>query len=456
MPPPRAAVLVHCAADLQSGIVVRTRPRSRRCSPWSCGARPKTLVSRAGFGRTARPGKAWPTRPPSSPPPIVAWRPAHEQMVLSRPRCGASSCAPAASMARAAPHRLVVRGAYKKKDLQVLGDGTNWAMVHLETWRMPTSGRHRAACRARPLRPDRSRDTVAEMASAAARAAGYTGPVRFTPVAEAAKTMGPFAEALALDQHLSSWKIARRLGWQPEHGGSWTALRSTSSPGRPVRPDVSSGLVSVVRRLTRIGLNRRSRPPSDMPRSAPSGAPARSPRRMASRHPHRSSKGDPQRQTQPDRLPALAHHPRSISPGGDQKFRDPDYAGVAIFLPIRDEARMLRSGYLDHAAAQGAFSRERPDGSRGPGAAVSCAGSWAGGPGQSGLPLVAAGRLEGLEDEGALVVLEQRTSGPCGRAIGRGDGGLVHEHGRSAIDNAGPRWDRRPRPRGGKSWRRGR
>src|SRR5436190_1776913 len=66
---------------------------------------------------------------------------------------------------------------------------------------------------------DRSRFTVLELATAAARAAGYKGEIRPLPLAEARKTMGDFADALAINQHVDSGKAVRLLGWQPRHGG---------------------------------------------------------------------------------------------------------------------------------------------------------------------------------------------------------------------------------------------
>ena len=66
---------------------------------------------------------------------------------------------------------------------------------------------------------DRSRFTVYECAEAASRAAGAEGRVSTIPVEDAAKEMGPFAEALAADQHIDSSKAVRQLGWQPRHGG---------------------------------------------------------------------------------------------------------------------------------------------------------------------------------------------------------------------------------------------
>lgn len=57
------------------------------------------------------------------------------------------------------------------------------------------------------------------MLKAVARVTGYAGKITFIPVAEAAKTMGDFADCLALDQHADARKAVRLLGWQPKHGG---------------------------------------------------------------------------------------------------------------------------------------------------------------------------------------------------------------------------------------------
>jgi nucleoside-diphosphate-sugar epimerase len=66
---------------------------------------------------------------------------------------------------------------------------------------------------------DRSRSPVRRMVTAAARAARFQGDIRYVPLEEARKAMGPFADALALDQHADSRKAVRLLGWQPRHGG---------------------------------------------------------------------------------------------------------------------------------------------------------------------------------------------------------------------------------------------
>jgi nucleoside-diphosphate-sugar epimerase len=66
---------------------------------------------------------------------------------------------------------------------------------------------------------DGTRYTVAEMARAAARAAGYAGTIQYVPLEEAVKAMGPYAECLALDQHVDGRKAMRILSWSPRHVG---------------------------------------------------------------------------------------------------------------------------------------------------------------------------------------------------------------------------------------------
>jgi len=103
----------------------------------------------------------------------------------------------------------------------VVGTGHNrWAVVHGDDLadayvRAAESGLAGEAFEV----VDRSRATVLEMATAAARALGYSGELRPTPLAEARRTMGDFADALALDQHVDARKAVRLLGWQPRHGG---------------------------------------------------------------------------------------------------------------------------------------------------------------------------------------------------------------------------------------------
>jgi len=104
---------------------------------------------------------------------------------------------------------------------RVVGDGSaRWAMVHRDDLaalylRAVESGLAGGLFNA----TDRSRFTTLDCARAASRAAGTGGAVTLVPVAEAAATYGPMAEALATGQHVDSTKAVRLLGWQPRHGG---------------------------------------------------------------------------------------------------------------------------------------------------------------------------------------------------------------------------------------------
>jgi nucleoside-diphosphate-sugar epimerase len=104
---------------------------------------------------------------------------------------------------------------------RVVGDGNNrWAMVHVADLadlyvRAAESGLGGEVFNA----TDRSRFTVADCARAASRAAGRGGQVETLPISDARSRMGAFADCLALDQHVSSRKAARLLGWHPRHGG---------------------------------------------------------------------------------------------------------------------------------------------------------------------------------------------------------------------------------------------
>jgi nucleoside-diphosphate-sugar epimerase len=217
-------VLVHAAADLAKGMVGPDKAAIEAfLGVGSKGARPKTVIYTSGVWVHGATGdRAADETTPLNPASAVTWRPGHEQMVLN------------ASFARG----IVVRpgcvygksggltsswfeAASQKKDVPVIGDGKNrWATVHVDDLadayvRLAESGLGGEIFNV----TDRSRNSTAEMARAAARAAGHEGSLRLVPLSEATKTMGAFAEALALDQHVESWKIARRLGWNPTHGG---------------------------------------------------------------------------------------------------------------------------------------------------------------------------------------------------------------------------------------------
>jgi len=110
-------------------------------------------------------------------------------------------------------------GGAVRGNLEVVGDGRGrWAMIHEDD---VGDAYVRAAESDLPGEifnvSDGSEETQAEMARAAALAAGYSGEIREVPVPDAVRRLGDYAECLAYDQRLSSSKAARVLGWAPRN-----------------------------------------------------------------------------------------------------------------------------------------------------------------------------------------------------------------------------------------------
>jgi len=187
------------------------------------GAKPKTFIFTSGawvYGDTS--DRMVDETTPPNPPKLVAWRPAHEQIVLQGG--GVRGLVIRPGDVYGGPGGLTGQwfaGPSTGSPPLVVGDGRNRVpMVHVDDLadayvRVATSGLAAEIFNVN----DQSRFTVLEMATAAARAAGYQGEVRPTPLVEARKTLGDFADALALSQHIDARKVVRLLGWHPSHEG---------------------------------------------------------------------------------------------------------------------------------------------------------------------------------------------------------------------------------------------
>lgn len=220
----QCAVLVHAAFDYAGDGVAKDRTTlDTLIAAGRQGAKPKTLIFTSGVWVHGDTGtRLVDETTPLAPIGIVAWRPAHEQLVVQAPGIRGlvirPGCVYGGSGGLTAPW---FASASAGKAPTVVGDGRNrWAMVHMDDLadayvRAAESGLGGEIFDL----SDRSRATVLEMATAAARAAGYHGEVRPTPLGAARQAMGDFAEALALNQHVDARKAVRLLGWQPRHGG---------------------------------------------------------------------------------------------------------------------------------------------------------------------------------------------------------------------------------------------
>jgi nucleoside-diphosphate-sugar epimerase len=155
---------------------------------------------------------------------IVAWRPAHEQLALDMAKEGIRAVVVRPGIvyggARGGIPSMLFGTALKQGAAQIVGEGANhWPLVHRDDLaelyvrlveRAPAGSIFHAT--------DASTRTLRELAEAASRAAGKDGKVTVLPLEKAKKAMGgPFAEALALDQKVSSEKARAELDWRPRH-----------------------------------------------------------------------------------------------------------------------------------------------------------------------------------------------------------------------------------------------
>ena len=157
---------------------------------------------------------------PVKPITIVAWRVPHERLVLDaydghfvssviRPGCvyGGKQSLLADWFAAAEQDRPA----------RIVGDGRNrWAMVDLHDLvdcyiavaEKRLAGLFHAV--------DDSREPLDGCARAVYEASGHRLQLELVPLEKARQSLGPFAEALAVDQEVSSAKTRQDLGWNPQ------------------------------------------------------------------------------------------------------------------------------------------------------------------------------------------------------------------------------------------------
>ena len=218
------SVLIHAAVDYQEDTFKLDQQTVEFLLGLARqGPRPKTVIYTSGvwvYGGTA--GGIADETTPVNPPKLVAARPGIERLVLDARDARGIVIRPGCVYGyQGGLTGMWFSGAVVEKSLKAIGDGNNrWAMVHADDLADAylRAGESGLAGEAFNI-TDRSRASVRDMVGAVACATGYQGEIRFVPVAEAAAKLGPFAECLALDQHVDGRKAVRLLGWQPKHGG---------------------------------------------------------------------------------------------------------------------------------------------------------------------------------------------------------------------------------------------
>ncbi len=161
---------------------------------------------------------------PVNPIELVAWRPAHETRVLNAATAGWRTIVIRPGVVYGGDRGIIgdVLKDAANSLVRIIGPGDNhWPLIYdrdladlyVRTATNPdASGIYHAN--------DEGDETVNDIVAAISEHAKTTPSVRRVPLAEAKKKMGPYAEALALDQIVRSPR-ARALGWTP-------SLRSVS------------------------------------------------------------------------------------------------------------------------------------------------------------------------------------------------------------------------------------
>lgn len=155
---------------------------------------------------------------PVNPIPLVAFRPAHEQRVLAAASEGVRAIVVRPGLVFGGGRGLVgdlLRDA-EKGLMRVIGSGENrWPLVYDRDL-----GDLYARLLAHPTATgifhatDETHERVIDIVEAIAGHTPARPDIRYMPIAEARAKMGPFADALALDQVVRSPR-ARAIGWQP-------------------------------------------------------------------------------------------------------------------------------------------------------------------------------------------------------------------------------------------------
>jgi nucleoside-diphosphate-sugar epimerase len=216
------SVLIHAASDPAAPAEMDRKTLEALISTGNTGAQPKTLIYTSGVWVHGDTNCEYVDETaPLKPAKLVTWRPAAEQLALNAKGMRGIVIRPGCVYGKEGGLTgMWFGGASSGQALDVVGGRNHWALVHacdlaIGYRLIAESG---VSSEVFDL-VDNSRETVGEMAAAAAKAAGNTAGVRFIPVAQAAQKMGDFAECLALDQHVDSGKARYRVGWMPQHRG---------------------------------------------------------------------------------------------------------------------------------------------------------------------------------------------------------------------------------------------
>ena len=170
---------------------------------------------------------------PVNPASLVAHRPAIEQEVLGSKGRGVRSTVirPALVYGRGGSiPRMLTQSARETGATRYVGDGQNrWPFVDVDDLaQLYVLALEKAPPGSLYLAAHGPSYRVREVAEAASIGAGAKGKTQALPLDEARKTMHAFADALVLDQQVSSEKAKRELGWLPRAASVLEDLKTGS------------------------------------------------------------------------------------------------------------------------------------------------------------------------------------------------------------------------------------
>ncbi len=172
----------------------------------------------------------------TTPTPLVAWRSPVERAVLQAGADGIRSIViqPAVVYGRSGgiPAKFV-ESARRDGAAKFVGNGENrWPLVHVEDLaELYLRALERAPAGTLLIAVAGPSVRVGDIARAASEGAGAGGKVVAWPLAEARQVLGPYADALALDQQASARRAEELLGWKPFRPGILDELRHGSYAG---------------------------------------------------------------------------------------------------------------------------------------------------------------------------------------------------------------------------------
>jgi nucleoside-diphosphate-sugar epimerase len=170
---------------------------------------------------------------PVNPTPLVAHRPAIEQEVLGSKGRGVRSIVirPALVSGRGGSiPRMLTQSARETGATRYVGDGQNrWPFVDVDDLaQLYVLALEKAKAGSLYIAAHGPSYRVRDVAEAASIGAGAKGKTQALPLDEARKTMHAFADALVLDQQVSSDKAKKELGWSPRAASVLEDLKTGS------------------------------------------------------------------------------------------------------------------------------------------------------------------------------------------------------------------------------------